>query len=141
DTADGLREKLGRFTGLLSEKHGLLKKDARGRISYGFIHGNWALDNSRADGRWCGVNNEISVLIETGCYADFTMPSAPADCQTTTINSIYFAIDDPLRPKSHDRGRVARVGATPPANSLLMIQGPLGLDWKSRKWVVFPRLE
>jgi hypothetical protein len=141
DTADGLREKLYQFTRTLHDEHGLLRKDSHGRIQYGFIHGNWALDNSRPDGRWCGVNNEISVLIETGCYADFTMPSAPNACQTSTINSIYYAIDDPHHPKSHDRGQAATVGVAPPINALLMIQGPLLLDWSSRKWGLLPRIE
>jgi len=141
DTADGLREKLERFTRTLHDEHGLLRKDADGRIRYGFIHGNWALDNSRPDGQWCGVNNELSVLIETGCYADFTMPSAPAACQTSTINSIYYATDDPQRPKSHDRGTPARVGANPSEDTLLLIQGPLALDWGDRKWGVLPRIE
>jgi hypothetical protein len=119
----------------------LLQKDATGRISYGFIHGNWALDNSRPDGRWCGVNNEISVLLETGCYADFTMPSAPACCQTSTINSIYYAVDDPERPKSHDLGTPAKVGLSAPEQALLLVQGPLALDWGCRKWGLLPRLE
>ena len=141
DTSDRLRETLLTFTTALHEKHGLLERDAAGRISYGFIHGNWALDNSRADGRWCGVNDELTVLMETGCYADFTMPSAPAACQTRTINSIYYAQDDPLRPKSHDRGTLARAGATPPKNSLLMVQGPLALDWSRRKRGIFPTIE
>jgi hypothetical protein len=113
DTAEGLREKLSTFATALHHEHGLLERDGDGRISYGFIHGNWALDNSRPDGRWCGVNNELSVLMETGCYADFTMPSAPAPCQTSTINSIYYAQDDPAAPKEclsrirHDRCRRA----------------------------------
>jgi len=108
---------------------------------YGFIHGNWALDNSRPDGDWCGVNDEITILRETGCYADFTMPSAPDACQTTTVNSIYYAIDDPARPKSHDRGIAAQVGKRAPVNGLLAIQGPLGFDWSDRKWGLAPRLE
>ncbi len=41
-----------------------------------------SLDNSRADGRWCGINNELILLRELGCYADFTLPSAPSDTQT-----------------------------------------------------------
>lgn len=141
DTAAGLRDKLESFTKTLYKKHGLLRKDGAGRIRYGFIHGNWALDNSRPDGRWCGVDNEITVLIETGCYADFTMPSAPSACQTSTINSIYYALDDPQRPMSHDQGISAQVGTPPPTHSLLMIQGPLALDWRSRKWGIMPRLE
>jgi hypothetical protein len=141
DTADGLCEKLCRFTAALHERHGLLRRDTQGRIRYAFIHGNWALDNSRPDGRWCGVNNELSILIETGCYADLTMPSAPAPCQTRTVNSIYYATDDPARPKSHDRGVAARVGSRQPSDSLLMIQGPLALDFRQRKWGLLPRIE
>ena len=129
DTSDGFRNKLISFRDRLI-LHGLLTKGPDGRVTYGFIHGNWALDNSHPRGLHCGVNDEITTLRETGCYADFTMPSAPAYCQTRTVNSIYYAVDDPDRPKSHDRGTKAQVGVPPPANSLLMIQGPLsgGLD-------------
>ena len=141
DTSDNLRTTLETFTEQLFHTHGLLRKDDRGRISYGFIHGNWALDNSRPDGCWCGVNDELTILRETGCYADFTMPSAPAPCQTRTINSIYYAVDDPARPKSHDRGVPAEVGRRPPDDSLLMIQGPLALDWQRRKWGLLPGIE
>ncbi len=141
DTSAGLREKLERYVETLSSRHGLLERDAGGRPSYGFIHGNWALDNSRPYGYWCGVNDEITILRETGCYADFTMPSAPDPCQTRTVNSIYYAIDDRERPKSHDWGIAARVGAAPPKDALLMIQGPLALDWGRRKWGVLPGLE
>ena len=141
DTAEGLRGKLERFKKTLHERHGFLKKDpATGRIEYAFIHGNWALDNSRKDGRWCGVDNELAVLKETGCYADFTLPSAPSETQTRKINSIYFADGGRSRRKSHDDGRDARVGHWDP-DGLLMIQGPLGLNWKSRKWGVVPRIE
>src|SRR6202043_585670 len=98
-----------------------------GEVAYGFVHGNWALDNSRPDGRWCGVNNELDILRQTGCYADFTLPSYPSPTQTRKINSIYYATDDPARPKSHDRG--INVGSAPrPANSLMLIQGPLALN-------------
>lgn len=141
DTSEGTREKLSGFVETLHRRHGLLRQDSEGRIRYAFIHGNWALDNSRQDGRWCGVNDELTILMETGCYVDMTMPSAPADCQTRTVNSIYYATDDPLRPKSHDSGVAARVGEEPPDQSLLLIQGPLALDWQNRKWGVMPRIE
>ena len=142
DTADGLREKLESFRETLYHRHSLLRRDPEtGEIVYGFIHGNWALCNSRPDGRWCGVNNEISILRETGCYADLTMPSAPSNTQTRTINSLYYAVEKTGRSKSHDTGTVAQVGVRPPANGLLMIQGPLSLDWRHRKWGVIPRIE
>jgi hypothetical protein len=141
DTSEGLRERLISYKELLADRHGLLSRvKATGEVAYGFIHGDWALDNSRPDGRRCGVNDEIDILRETGCYADFTMPSAPDPTQTRTINSIYYALDDPSRPKSHEVGVAAEVGVQPPGG-LMLIQGPLVLDWARRKWGVCPKIE
>jgi len=140
DTSENFRRTLLDYKKRLHEEHGLLSLDKRtGEIVYGFIHGNWSLCNSRKDGRWCGVNDEIRILQETGCYADFTMPSAPSDTQTRKVNSIYYAVDKPGQSKSHDWGRDARVGVE--QEGLLMVQGPLGLSWRNPKWGVFPRIE
>jgi hypothetical protein len=141
DTAAGLRDKLLHFKELLAERHGLLaRRRDTGEVAYGFIHGNWALCNSRPDGRLCGVNDELEVLRRTGCYADFTLPSAPEPTQTPKINSLYYACDRPGRPRSHDRG--VDVGRGPaPAGGLVLIQGPLVLDWGRRKWGLLPRIE
>ncbi|BCR05282.1 hypothetical protein DESUT3_23510 [Desulfuromonas versatilis] len=140
DTSENLRRTLLDYKKRLHEEHGLLSVDKRtGEIVYGFIHGNWALDNSRPDGRWCGVNDEITILQETGCYADFTMPSAPSNTQTRKVNSIYYAVDDPGRPKSHDWGRDAQVGDS--GEGLLMVQGPLCPAWHNRKFGIVPRIE
>jgi hypothetical protein len=141
DHAEALRERLNSYKEMLALKHGLLARDREtGELKYGFIHGNWALDNSHPDGRNCGVDNELDILRETGCYADFTMPSASHPTQTRTINSIYYAVDDPANPKSHDRGVPVGVG-TAPSNGLMLIQGPLVLDWGRRKWGLVPRIE
>jgi hypothetical protein len=141
DTADGLRAKLLGFKRTLAERHGLLARDRQtGEVVYGFIHGNWALDNSLPDGRHCGVTNELEVLRETGCYADFTLPSAPSPAQTAKINSIYYAQGRPGGCKSHNTG--IDVGCGPaPERGFLLIQGPLLLNWGKRKWGVLPRLE
>ena len=142
DTPERFRENLEKFRDALFHRHGLLRKDPlTNEIVYGFIHGNWALCNSRPDGRWCGVDQELTILKETGCYADFTLPSAPSACQTKTINSIYYAQDIPGQRKSHNTGIRSRVGQPAPADHLLMIQGPLGLDWQSRKFGLIPRIE
>ena len=131
------------------QEHGFLPLDGKGDPRFGFVHGDWALDNSHPLGSHCGVNNEITLLRELGCYADFTMPSAPDATQTRTINRIYYASDQ-RRPKSHDQGVEARVLTTDPLaadvvdprfGDLLMVQGPLGLNWKWRKNGIFPRLE
>lgn len=141
DTEAGLREKLRRFTELLATRHDALPRDAEtGQPRWAFIHGNWALDNCHPSATGCGVNNELIVLREEGCYADFTLPAAPDPCQTSTINMIYYATDDPLRPKSHDHGVRVRVGQRP-SGDLMIIQGPLGFMWHSRKFGILPRIE
>jgi hypothetical protein len=141
DTSENLRTTLTRFAKCLHEDHQALPKNKiDGRLQYGFIHGNWCLDNSRADGRMCGVNDELIVLKETGCYADFTLPSAPSDTQTRKINSIYYAADDPGKPKSHNMGVDVEVGRQP-SGDLMIIQGPLCLNWRNRKGGLLPRIE
>ncbi len=141
DTDVQLREKLRRFTRQLVQRHDALPSDPlTGQPRWAFIHGNWALDNARPDGRWCGVNNELRVLREEGCYADFTLPAAPDASQTRTINKIYYATDDCARPRSHETGIRVRVGGKP-SGDLMIIQGPLGFMWRSRKLGVIPRIE
>jgi hypothetical protein len=142
DTETGLRAKLRRFMGLLADRHDALPRNAQtGRLQWGFIHGDWALDNSHPIPDFCcGVNNELQVLASEGCYADFTLPSAPSPCQTSTINSIYYATDDPARPKSHDQGERVRVGGAA-VGDLMIIQGPLGLNWRNRRFAILPRID
>lgn len=142
DTAENFRDTVKRYLRLLHERHGLLRKDpVTGKIIYSFIHGNWALDNSRPDGRWCGVDNEIGILAETGCYADMTMPSAPSDTQTRKINSIYFARGRDGCRKSHDSGRDLRAGEWGEADELLLVQGPLTLNWRDARFGLIPKIE
>jgi hypothetical protein len=141
DTDHNLRRTLSRFTRLLVDRHDALPVDpVTGQPRWAFIHGNWALDNSRPDGRWCGVNNEITVLKEEGCYADFTFPSAPDPSQPRTVNRIYYAIDDPNKPNSHQNGSRVEAGRTQPGD-LMIVQGPLGLQWHNRKFGLLPRIE
>lgn len=140
DTSEGLTRRLEDFKKHL-RAHGLLGRErGTGAVRFGFVHGNWALDNSRPDGRWCGVNDELRVLSRCGCYADFTLPSAPDPTQTTTVNSIYYATDDPEKPKSHDRGVAVAAGGRPQGD-LLIIQGPLALSVLDRRWGLLPRIE
>lgn len=132
-------DRLGGFIHQLRDRHGLLRTD-QGRIAFGFIHGNWALDNSLAGGRYCGLNNEITLLRRLGCYADFTLPAAPSPAQTRTVNTIYWATDDPATPKSHDVGTpVTPGGAT--TGDLLMIPGPLAINLREWRTPLVPRLE
>lgn len=159
DTAGTLRDKLVNFRDLLRRQHGLLGSAAppqpaamathpnpepqsrNPQPAYAFIHGNWAICNSRPDGDWCGVDEEISVLQKTGCYVDMTMPSAPSPTQARMVNSIYYAPASAGR-RGHDQGVRAAANLPPSeAASLMFVQGPLGLNFSKRKWGVVPRLE
>lgn len=129
-------DRISGFCSVLDSEHGLLRK-RDGQLTFGFIHGNWALDNSRPDGRLCGLNDEIRVLRDLGCYADFTMPSGDSPTQARLVNTIYYCNGNPERPKSYDYG----VPVTPGSNvqgDLLMISGPIGMRWRDR---LLPRLE
>jgi hypothetical protein len=138
DTRSAFVEKVSRFTEALHAGHGLLRKH-HGRLAFGFIHGNWALDNGRPDGLWCGLNDEISLLRDLGCYADFTMPAAPSPAQGGPVNAIFRVTDDPDRPRSYETG-VPVVTGTPGTGDLTLIPGPLGVLWRpGGRWK--PRLD
>ncbi|MGE5612012.1 MAG: hypothetical protein ACM359_22385 [Bacillota bacterium] len=139
DSAESLKHRLQTAIQLLAEHHGLLSRHRlTQQLAYAFIHGNWALANSRPDGRLCGVDNELQILRETGCYADFTFPSAPDCTQPPKINSIYYA--PTIGRCAHESGIDAGT-LPPPENSLLLIQGPLLPDWRNRKYGLIPRIE
>jgi hypothetical protein len=125
DDAQTLAHDLERYISAYAQ-HGHLTRAPDGRPRYAFIHGNWSLANCRPDGRYCGVDSELSVLFETGCYADFTFPSAPDATQPNIVNQIYWPLGDPHRARAHERGLRARVG-TVMGDRILMIQGPLAL--------------
>jgi hypothetical protein len=129
-------DRMSGFIETLTTRHGLLRQHG-GRTVFGFIHGCWALDNSLPGGVSCGLNNEITLLRDLGCYADFTMPSGNSPSQARMVNTIYWATDDPKRPKSYDRGVPLERGVKS-TGDLLMIPGPLGLRWAER---LVPRLE
>ena len=74
DTADGLREKLERRKAAYARSGALITAGPNPVSTFGFVHGKWSLDNSRGD-EHCGVNNELAVLREANCYADFTFPA------------------------------------------------------------------
>jgi hypothetical protein len=120
-------------------KHGHIsrKNGTSGGYQWAFIHGNWSLANGRPDGKWCGVDDELVMLYELGCYVDLTFPSAPDPCQPDKVNQIYWPVGDLTKRRSYENGERAKVGATYD-DRLLMITGPLGL---TRKGTFGVRLE
>ncbi len=134
---DSFIQKVKQYCSRLTNDHGLLREQ-HGRTVFGFIHGNWTLDNSHPDGTRCGLNGEIALLRDLGCYADFTMPSIPSPTQGRVVNQVYWCTNNPdNRPKSFDRGIEATPGGGKQGD-LLMITGPLGLRFGDR---LVPRLE
>jgi hypothetical protein len=140
DTEENTRRVLLEFRDRLVE-HGCLSRwNGEGEARYAFVHGNWALANS-AGGRFCGVDEEMQILAETGCYADMTLPSTPSPAQISKINSLYEC-HLPLSERApHRRGQNLRVGQAPSVFPL-MIQGPLCLNFGQRaKGLPVPKIE
>src|SRR5262249_44762571 len=106
---------------------------------YSFVHGNFALANSRG-GFACGVDDEMQILVETGCVSDLTLPAFPWPSQVPRINVFYergHPLDEPVPHRSGPRLKVGRQPVLP-----LMITGPLVFDWKRRKQgIPVPRVE
>ena len=107
--------------------------------SFAFIHGNWSLDNSRG-AEFCGVDNEIEVLIREGCYADFTYPALFNDGQPSLTNQIHYA-SETGRPKSYNVGPRSAVGRSPGSQELMILQGPLLINWRDWRFRWHPTIE
>ncbi|MGD0757353.1 MAG: hypothetical protein ABR921_00500 [Candidatus Sulfotelmatobacter sp.] len=130
DSAENTRRQLTDFRDRLAQDHDCLSYwDNSSQPRYAFVHGNFALANSN-HGIGCGVDSEMQILAETGCYADMTLPSgAYHGAQTSKINSIYEC-GLPLEKRAPhrkgqdlERGRAAQIFP-------IMVQGPLLLDFR-----------
>jgi hypothetical protein len=140
DTAENLRRALEEFRDLLAEEHQCLSRfDGVGQPRYAFVHGNLALANSMG-GHCCGVDSEMQILAETGCYADLTLPAAPLQPQVPRINALYQC-GRPLRePVPHRTGRNLQVGAE--VTLPVLLTGPLVFDWsRRRRGLPAPRID
>jgi len=130
DCAENTRRQLADFRDRLAEDHGCLSYWGKSpEPRYAFVHGNFALANSN-QGIGCGVDSEMQILAETGCYADMTLPAgAYHGAQTSKINSIYecglpLAERAPHREgRDLERGRPAQIFP-------VIVQGPLLLDFQ-----------
>lgn len=141
DNADNLERTLIEFRDTIAERHKCLSKEDRSDVPrYAFVHGNLALANS-CGGRFCGVDNEMEILRNTGCYADMTLPSAPDQSQVAITNSIYECGLPLSESVPHRRGR--RVNANGKDASLpLIFTGPLVFNWSRRiKGLPVPRID
>jgi len=57
------------------------------------------------------------------------------------VNAIYYATDDPTKPKSHNTGVEMEVGKASKHDALPIICGPLGFNWERRKYGIVPRVD
>ena len=136
DTAENTHRTLIEFRDALAGHGCLARWNGEGPPRYAFVHGNWAVANS-AGGDFCGVDGEMQILAETGCYADLTLPAAPSRAQVAKINALYECALPLDRRVPHRRGRDLRRGC-PPKSFPLIIQGPLGINFSRRvgRWPV-----
>jgi hypothetical protein len=113
--------------------HGaLVTAETQPRVTFGFIHGMWALDNSRHDPwyqgdghyEYCGVDRELELLSRLGAYADFTFP-AWGPMEPYLKNAIFYAADDdsPASYETLEQIHLAEVGQ-PSWGDLMLIEGP-----------------
>jgi len=130
DTAENTRKLLTESRDHLAYRHRCLSLEVGSQQPrYCFVHGDFALANS-SDGHACGVDSEMKILAETGCYSDFTLPTGllhPA--QTAKINSVYECALPLEQAAPHRKGRDLIVGRSPEILPL-MVQGPLVTDRK-----------
>ncbi|MEO8369237.1 MAG: hypothetical protein ABI806_08560 [Candidatus Solibacter sp.] len=119
------------------QTYGFLKGED-GASHFGFIHGNWSLDNSRGNA-FCGNNRELAMLRELGCFADYTFSSIFEDSQPASVNNIYEATED-AGPKSYNHGVLLQVGVKP-VGDLTIFQGPLLLVPTTRPRKLFFEVE
>jgi hypothetical protein len=143
DTAENTRLTLERFRDVLAEEHKCLARlvgeNYTSQPKYGFVHGNWALANS-AGGRFCGVDSEMQILADTGCYADFTLPSVPFQSQVPRINAIYQCANQLTEARPHRSGPSLKVGDK--LQLPIIFTGPLVFDWTRRlRGLPVPRIE
>lgn len=139
DTAEHTRRMLIDFRDALAGHGCLSYLDDEGPPRYAFVHGNSALANS-AGGLFCGVDDEMQILADTGCYADMTLPSAPDVTQTAKINALYECRVALNKRAPHRKGRDLSAGRAP-SQFPIIVQGPLGANFSSLTVHGFPHIE
>jgi hypothetical protein len=141
DTSENLYNTLLKFRDILAERHKCLSRlDGKGDPMWAFVHGNLALANS-CGGKYCGVDNEMQILADLGCYVDMTLPSAPDESQVPMINRIYECELPLNEPIPHRKGKNVKVRGNSPQLPLIFT-GPLVFNWtRLVNGIPIPRIE
>ena len=95
-----------------------------------------------AAGRFCGVDDEMQILQETGCYVDMTLPSAPDETQVPMLNhNLRMRLAADGKNAAPDGNAVSQLLGNQPQLPLIFT-GPLVFNWTRRiKGVPVPRLD
>jgi len=111
------------------QKFGFLKT-VDGQTRFAFVHGNSSLDDSD---QYCGVRDELKLLHDFGCFADYTFPALFTSAQPPIVNRIYAARDDP-GPKSY-RIQWPLLDLKSGAADLMIFEGPIAIapSWSLRR--------
>ena len=73
---------------LLQNELAILRHDTDAPLEkWAFVHGMWALNGS--DRAVCQIDNEIEILMEHGCWGDFTFPAGRYHCDPTLLEQPY----------------------------------------------------
>jgi len=139
DTPHSFRERLQAGLNIF-HKYGFMLPRRPGKpASFGFIHGNWSLNNVRGK-EYCGVDNEIQLLKQAGCYADFTFPALHTSAQPATVNAIYYAGFDPGI-AGYSKGRTAELGKREKDDEFMIFTGPLLINFTDWRYKWHPLIE
>lgn len=92
---------------------------------WAFVHGMWALNGS--DRTVCQIDNEIEILMQYGCWGDFSFPAARYHCDPTIMRQPYTCIPF-VGPKAYDDVRAEPIAVDVGAGA---IRGGRFLIWNS----------
>ena len=122
DTSETFREKIEAGKKWFGTA-GAMRAVGTGQAHFAYIAGNWALANGQEDASKSGVDEEIVLLRDAGCYADFTFPAFGERSQTRQVNDLYYAVHSD-RVRCYETGPQVAVGQ-PQRGDLMIFQGPL----------------
>lgn len=73
---------------LVRNELGALREHAGGAFEkWAFVHGMWALNGS--DRNICQIDNEIEILMQHGCWGDFSFPAGRGHCDPRIFEQPY----------------------------------------------------
>jgi len=75
---------------LLQTKEFIARDIGRPIERWAFVHGNWALNGS--DRSICWIDDEIELLMQHGCFGDFTFPAGRGHCDPVYHSEPYTCL-------------------------------------------------